>query len=65
MPCKNEDSIATSYSYNIVHCQFQFFLAMFFQLYARYCIDRSKTLKFILIPYIVRQLSDVNYGHPL
>ena len=35
-----------------------------FQLYERYFIDRSKTLNFILIPGIVCQLADFNYGHP-
>ena len=37
----------------------------FLQLYKRYFIDRSRTLNFILIPDIVCELSDVNYGHPL
>ena len=35
------------------------------QLYERYFIDRSKLLNFILIPCIVCQLADFNYGHPL
>ena len=34
-------------------------------LYERYFIDRSKTLRFVLIPGIVCQLSDINYGQPL
>ena len=44
-----------------------YFIANFslsLQLYERYFIDRSKTLSFILIPGIVYQLLDVNYGHP-
>ena len=35
------------------------------QFYEIYFIDRSKTLIFIIIPGIVCQLLDVNYGHPL
>ena len=45
-----------------------YFIANFsfaLQLHERYFIDRSKTLNFILMPGIVCQLLDVNYGHPL
>ena len=35
------------------------------QFYERYFIDRYKALNFVLIPEIVWQLSDANYGHPL
>ena len=35
------------------------------QIYEKYLTGRSKTLNFILIPSILCQLSDVDYGHPL
>ena len=48
--------------------QIMYFISNFsfaLQLYERYFIDRSKTLNFILIPDIVCQLADFNYGHSL
>ena len=47
----------------IMYFIFNFSFAL--QLYERYFIDRSKILNFILIPGIVCQSADFNYGHHL